>query len=90
MIAVASYAFAEYGIGKLLFFLGLLSINLAIINLLPIPILDGGHLMFLAIEKIKGSPVSETAQAIAQYAGLLILLSLMIYVTWNDIERFLT
>jgi regulator of sigma E protease len=86
-IAVASYKFAEYGIGKLLFFLGLLSINLAIINLLPIPILDGGHLLFLFIEKVKGSPVSETGQAFAQWAGLLILLSLMVYVTWNDIWR---
>jgi regulator of sigma E protease len=88
-IAVASYRFAEYGIGKLLFFLGLLSINLAIINLLPIPILDGGHLFFLLIEKVKGSPVSETGQAFAQWAGLLILLSLMVYVTVNDIGRLL-
>jgi regulator of sigma E protease len=88
-IAVASYHFAEYGFGKLLFFLGLLSINLAIINLFPIPILDGGHLLFLLIEKVKGSPVSETGQALAQYAGLLILVSLMIYVTRNDILRLL-
>jgi len=89
-IAVASYYFAEYGFGKLLFFLGLLSINLAIINLFPIPILDGGHLLFLLIEKIKGSPLSETVQALAQYAGLLILLSLMVYVTRNDILRLLS
>jgi len=89
MIVVASYHFAEYGFGKLLFFLGIISINLAIINMFPIPILDGGHLAFLFIEKVKGSPVSETGQAIAQYAGLLILLFLMVYVTWNDIGRLL-
>jgi regulator of sigma E protease len=88
LIVAASWHFAEYGLGKLLFFLGILSINLAIINLFPIPILDGGHLLFLSIEKAKGSPVSETIQAIAQYAGILVLLALMIYVTKNDISRF--
>jgi regulator of sigma E protease len=87
LILKASYHFAEHGLGKLLFFLGILGVNLGIINLFPIPILDGGHLVFLAIEKIKGSPVSEPVQLVAQYAGLLILLLLMIYVTWQDIQK---
>jgi regulator of sigma E protease len=87
LIVKASYHFAEDGLGKLLFFLGILGINLGIINLFPIPILDGGHLVFLAIEKIKGSPVSEPVQVVAQYAGLLVLLLLMIYVTMQDIIK---
>jgi len=87
LIVKASYHFAEDGVGKLLFFLGILGINLGIINLFPIPILDGGHLVFLAIEKIKGSPVSEPIQVVAQYAGLLALLLLMIYVTMQDIIK---
>ncbi|RME75804.1 MAG: RIP metalloprotease RseP, partial [Planctomycetota bacterium] len=53
----------------------------------PIPLLDGGHLLFLLIEKIKGSPVSERVQAAAQWVGLVLLLALMLYVTRNDILR---
>ncbi|RME02701.1 MAG: RIP metalloprotease RseP [Planctomycetota bacterium] len=87
LIAQASYSLAKLGIGTLLYFLGLLSLNLAVLNLLPIPILDGGHLVFLAIEKIKGSKVSERAQIIANYIGLAILLCLMLFVTYNDILR---
>lgn len=87
LIVKASYHFAEDGLGKLLFFLGILGINLGIINLFPIPILDGGHLVFLGIEKLKGSPVSEPVQIVAQYAGLLILVLLMIYVTTQDLLK---
>ncbi len=89
LIAQASYASAQSGIGKLMYFMAIISINLAVINILPVPVLDGGHLMFLGIEKIKGSPMSEKTLAIANYIGLAMVLSLMIYATKNDIMRLL-
>ncbi len=89
LIAQASYASAQSGIGKLMYFMAIISINLAVINILPVPVLDGGHLMFLGIEKIKGSPMSEKTLVIANYIGLAMVLSLMIYVTKNDIMRLL-
>ena len=89
LIAQASYASAQSGIGKLMYFMAIISINLAVINILPVPVLDGGHLMFLGIEKIKGSPMSERTLAIANYIGLAMVLSLMIFATKNDIMRLL-
>jgi regulator of sigma E protease len=88
-IARASYTFAELGIAKLFFFLAILSINLGFLNILPIPLLDGGHLMFLLIEKIKGSPVNERIMGYAQIVGLAFILFLLLFVTWNDIQRLL-
>ena len=70
-----------------MYFMAIISINLAVINILPVPVLDGGHLMFLGIEKLKGSPVSEKTMAIANYIGMGLVLSLMIYATKNDIMR---
>ncbi|MBN1213033.1 MAG: site-2 protease family protein, partial [candidate division Zixibacteria bacterium] len=67
--------------------MALLSINLAVLNVLPIPILDGGHLVFLICEKIKGSPLSIKTRAIAQQVGLLLLLLVIVMVTYNDILR---
>ena len=87
MIAQVSYYSALEGIGKLLYFLGVISINLAILNALPIPVLDGGHLVFLLLEKVKGSPVRERTMAIAQYVGLALLLFLLLYAVRNDIMR---
>jgi regulator of sigma E protease len=89
LIAQATYYSALEGIGKLLYFLGVLGINFAILNALPIPVLDGGHLLFLAFEKIKGSPVKERTMAVAQYAGLILLLGLILYAVRNDILRLL-
>lgn len=66
----------------------LLSINLGLINLLPIPVLDGGHIVFYSIEGLTGRPVSEKAQEIAYTAGLIIVLTLMAVATWNDLSRF--
>jgi len=86
-IAQQSGKEAEKGASNLVFFMVLLSVNLAVLNILPIPILDGGHLMFLLIEKIKGSPVSVKARTIAQQVGLVLLLTLIIFVTYNDIMR---
>jgi len=87
LIAQASYASAQSGIGKLMYFMAIISINLAVINILPVPVLDGGHLMFLGIEKLKGSPVSERTMVIANYIGMGLVLTLMIYATKNDIMR---
>ena len=72
-----------------LYFLALLSINLAFVNVLPIPVLDGGHLLFLLIEKIKGSPVSVRVFQYSQVLGLVLVLALVVFVTYNDILRLL-
>lgn len=80
---------AQAGVVPLLFFVALLSINLGVLNLLPIPILDGGHLLFLGIELILGRPVSLKKREIAQQVGLVILISLMAVVFYNDILRLL-
>lgn len=78
---------AQLGFIYILQLTALISINLAIINVLPFPALDGGRLLFLAIEKIKGSPVSQKVERIAHTAGFVILILLMIAVTWRDIVR---
>ncbi|HHT9127883.1 MAG TPA: RIP metalloprotease RseP [Candidatus Wujingus californicus] len=90
LIAQASYESAKVGVGKLVYFLGILSLQLALLNILPIPVLDGGHLLFLAIEKVKGSPVSQRTLSIAQYIGFGLIITLVIYATRNDIMRLLT
>jgi regulator of sigma E protease len=89
MIAQATYESAKMGMGKLLYFIGILSLQLSILNALPIPMLDGGHLLFLAIEKVKGSPLSERTMNYAQYAGMAFLLALLLYATRNDVMRLL-
>ncbi|MEO6711520.1 MAG: RIP metalloprotease RseP [Planctomycetota bacterium] len=88
LISQVSYAFASMGIAKLLFFLCMLSLNLAFLNVLPIPVLDGGHLFFLLIEKIKGSPVNERVLGYSQMVGLVLILGLVVFVTFNDLRRF--
>jgi len=87
MIAQMAGDSAKAGVGSLIFFIALISINLAVINLLPIPVLDGGHLLFFLIEAIKGSPVSMKIREVAQQVGLFILILLMILVFYNDIHR---
>ncbi len=89
LIGRAAYEYASFGVGTLIYFLAFISINLAVLNILPIPILDGGHLVFLLVEKIKGSPVSPSIQGYFQWAGLVALLFLMVFVTKNDIARLL-
>ncbi|NOZ23120.1 MAG: RIP metalloprotease RseP [Planctomycetes bacterium] len=89
LIAQASYYSALQGMGKLLYFVAVIAVNLAVVNMLPIPLLDGGLLLFLVIEKIKGGPVSEGAQRVAQYVGLAVLLTLMVVVCKNDIVRLI-
>ena len=84
-IARVANASAERGVDWFLYFLALLSLSLCIINLLPIPILDGGHLLYYLIELVKGSPLSERAIAAGQYIGLALLAGLMGLAFYNDI-----
>ncbi|MCL7714296.1 RIP metalloprotease RseP [Stenotrophomonas mori] len=84
-IARVANASAERGLDWFLYFLALLSLSLCIINLLPIPILDGGHLLYYLIELVKGSPLSERAMATGQYLGLALLAGLMGLAFYNDI-----
>lgn len=88
-ITIASYAksSAEAGLSEFLRFLAIVSLSLGILNLLPIPVLDGGHLAFYLVEMIKGSPVSERAEAIGQRIGLAVILALMTLALYNDLVR---
>ena len=78
---------ASGGIASLLYLFSFLSINVGFINLLPLPAFDGGHILFIIIEKIKGSPVNPETEAKFHAVGLFLLMLLMIYVTFNDILR---
>ncbi len=88
-IAQMANATAHMGPAWFLQFLAMVSLSLAVLNLLPIPVLDGGHLLYYLIELLKGSPLSEQAMAIGQYIGLVLLFSLMGLVFYNDIHRLL-
>lgn len=77
----------EAGWINLFYFMGLLSVNLGILNLLPIPVLDGGHLVFLTIEGVRRRPLSDWAMEASQKVGIFLLLSLMVFVFYNDILR---
>lgn len=83
--ARAANATANLGVAWFLNFLALLSLSLAILNLLPIPLLDGGHLLYYLIELVKGSPLSERAMAAGQYVGLALLAGLMGLALFNDV-----
>jgi regulator of sigma E protease len=87
-IAYAAASEAEMGVSRLLLFLTFLSANLAILNFLPIPALDGGHMVFLTAEAIRGKPVNEELQVRLTMAGVLCLLSLMAFVIIKDILWF--
>jgi regulator of sigma E protease len=86
-IANVSYRFAGEDFWQFLLFIGMISVNLAVVNFLPIPVLDGGHMVFLILEKILGRPVPEKVFAFAMYVGLAMILSLMIFVITLDIRR---
>ena len=91
-ISIAQYAgdSAQRGLAPFLWFLGVVSVSLGVLNLLPIPLLDGGHLMYYIIEFCKGSAVSNTAEMIGQRFGITLLLSLMVLVFYNDLVRLLS
>ncbi|MDD6919832.1 MAG: RIP metalloprotease RseP [Eubacteriales bacterium] len=80
---------AANGFITFLYFMALISLNLAIVNMLPFPALDGGRAVFIIINKITGKPISEKTEGIIHTVGLLLLFALMIYATWNDIIRFI-
>lgn len=79
---------AKLGISYLLYFMGSLSVSLFILNALPVPVLDGGHLLFLLIEKIKGSPLRESIREKMTQGGMALLLLLMVFVIAQDMNRF--
>jgi len=88
-IAEVANASASMGLPWFLQFLALVSLSLAILNLLPIPVLDGGHLLYYLVELVKGSPVSEQVMVVGQYIGLALLFTLMGLAFYNDIHRML-
>jgi len=90
-ISIARYAGYSASIGFISFltFMAVVSISLGVLNLLPVPMLDGGHLLYYAIEAVKGSPVSEATQIIGQKIGIAMLLSMMVLAFYNDILRFI-
>lgn len=91
VIGIAQVANASASMGATWFieFLALVSLSLAVLNLMPIPVLDGGHLLYYLIELVKGSPLSERAMMAGQYVGLILLFTLMGLAFYNDIHRFL-
>ena len=90
-ITIADYAgqSAQSGLVSYLLFLALISISLGVLNLLPVPLLDGGHLMYYTVEVFKGSPVSDRAIEIGQHVGMALLFTLMVFALYNDINRLL-
>ncbi len=89
-IASISGEAAEQGLETVIWLIAFLSINLGVLNLLPIPILDGGHLFFFALEGILRKPLGERQREIAQQVGLVVLICIFILALWNDIERLLS
>ena len=87
MIAQAAGQQAQVGLESLLLFIAVISINLGVLNLLPIPILDGGHLLFFVLEIVMRRPLDMRHREIAQQVGLVILISLMAFAFYNDILR---
>ncbi len=90
-ISIADYAgqSAQMGLVSYLAFLALISVSIGVLNLLPIPILDGGHLMYYLIEMVKGAPLSDKTVLMGQKIGLAMLLTLMTFAIYNDISRLI-
>jgi regulator of sigma E protease len=88
-VAQASGQMATLGIGALLQLAAVLSVSIGLLNLMPVPVLDGGHLMFYAVEAIRGRPLGSSAQEIAFRIGLAMVLTLMVFATWNDISALI-
>ncbi len=91
-VTIADFAgqSAQMGVTYYLTFLALISISLGVLNLLPIPLLDGGHLMYYAIEIVKGRPISDRVMELGQRVGLALLLVMMAFALYNDLNRLLT
>ena len=86
-IAQLAQQTAEQGLSHFISFLALLSVNLAVLNLLPIPVLDGGHMVFLTLEAIMRRPLSLRMRELAQQIGLALMLGIMVLVTFNDLRQ---
>lgn len=84
-IAQLSGEVIQMGLGPLLWFMAVLSVNLGLINLFPVPVLDGGHLLFYAAEAVRGRPLGQRAQEYGFRVGLALVLTLMVFATWNDV-----
>jgi regulator of sigma E protease len=79
---------AKTGFINLMSWAAILSINLGIVNLLPIPALDGGRLLFFLVEALRGKPIDRQKEGVVHFIGFALLMLLMLVVTWNDIQRF--
>ena len=90
-VTIADYAgqSAQMGWGAYLSFLALISISLGVLNLLPIPLLDGGHLLYYTVELLKGSPVPESVWEVGQKIGMALLFTLMAFALFNDFSRLI-
>ena len=90
-VGIAEYAgaSARFGLARFLEFLGIVSVSLGILNLLPIPLLDGGHLLYYAVEFVRGRPVSDTVRFVGQRLGIALLVGLMGLALYNDLARLL-
>jgi regulator of sigma E protease len=84
-IAQLSGQVAELGVASLVSFIALLSVNLGLINLFPVPVLDGGHLLFYLVEAVLGRPLPQRAQEVGFRAGLALIVALFVFATWNDL-----
>jgi regulator of sigma E protease len=85
VIAKRSYSLAQWGIGTLIFFLAFISVNLAIVNLLPLPVLDGGQWLVVTIEAVRGKPLPERAMHWVSLASFIFVVGLMLFVLANDV-----
>jgi regulator of sigma E protease len=88
-VAQASGQMASVGFAALLQLAAVLSVSIGLLNLMPVPVLDGGHLVLYGLEAIRGRPVGAQAQEIAFRIGMAMILSLMVFATWNDISRLI-
>lgn len=79
---------ARHGLPQLLILAVLLNVNLGLLNLLPVPVLDGGWLLILILEAVRGKPLAPETRGIAQFIGLALLIMLMLYATFKDLARF--
>jgi regulator of sigma E protease len=88
MIAHTGYKILEYDIYEFILFLAMISVNLAVVNFLPIPVLDGGHFVFLVYEGLRGKPASQKVLIATTYVGLCLIVSLMLFVIFMDVRRY--
>ena len=88
-IANVSYNIAVDDLWQFILFIGMINVNLAVINFLPIPVLDGGHMVFLGYEAIRGKPAPESVLVGAMYTGFALILALMCFVIYLDVRRLI-